>query len=244
MPNRIENPHFRPPPAGLRAEWASMRASPTGLPRPLVVFSGWRAPRLPVMLLASRLRSLTGAPKGLVVTVGFVLCGTFGAATRRAVAKVERRWPSADPGLTAEVDVVGISMGGLVARAAAVPDGGGRQRLRIARLFTLATPHRGATLARRVCLDGTSRDMRPGCDFLRRLQEAPRDYELVCYARLRDWWVGARNAAPPGEDPIWTDAPGLLSHQAISTDRLIGTDLARRLRGEEPLGHPSPPPRD
>jgi hypothetical protein len=148
-----------------------------------------------------------------------------------------------------EVDVVGVSMGGLVARAAASDwvarrSAAGSRRVRIARLFTLATPHKGATLANRICPDGTARDMRPGCDFLSRLNAEPPEHELICYARLRDWWVGATNTAPPGREPMWVDAPALLSHQLVTHDPVIRTDVARRLRGEEPLGRPSHPPRD
>ena len=50
--------------------------------------------------------------------------------------------------------------------------------------------------------------------------------------------------APPGEEPLWTDAHPLLSHNAVTADPLIRTDLARRLRGEASLGRPSKPPRD
>jgi hypothetical protein len=67
----------------------------------------------------------------------------------------------------------------------------------------------------------------------------------VCYTRLRDSWVGARNTAPPRRDPIWTPGPLLLAHQTITLDPLIRTDIARRLRNEPPLAvRASPPPRD
>jgi hypothetical protein len=253
MARGIENPDFRPPAAGFGAEWARMRASPRGLVRPLVVMGGWRAPRWPVAELARRLRGLAGAGAEMVLPVSFTWCGSFGSAMGRAVAAVEERWSSRDPDETVEVDVVAVSMGGIVARAgAAWPEHRragrlshtSRKRLRIVRLFTLASPHRGAKLAQRIAIDGTARDMRPGCEFLCRLNESPRPYELVCYARLHDWWVGATNAAPPGEEPIWIDAHPLLSHNAVTLDRLITTDVARRLRGEEPLGKPSKSPRD
>lgn len=244
--NRTTNPDFRAPEGGLRAEWDRMREKPTGLVRPLVLFSGWRAPRWPVALLGARLRALTGAGEERTLAVNFAMCWRFETAIARAIAAVEGRWPCADPERTIEVDVIGVSMGGIVARAAAgiMARPGARKRLRIARLFTLATPHRGAPIAKRLCPDATARDMRPGCDFLRRLSAAPMSHELVCYARLGDWWVGASNAAPEGRDPIWLDAWAALSHLTITTDRLIRTDIARRLRGEEPIGRASRPPRD
>jgi hypothetical protein len=250
MARRIENPDFRPPSAGFEAEWARMRANPRGLVRPLVLMSGWRAPRWAVAELARRLRGLAGADRAMVLPVSFALNWSFAGAVERAVRAVEARWPSGDQRETTEVDVVAVSMGGIVARAAACRDrlglGGsdGAKRLRMARLFTLATPHRGAPLAERMPVDATARDMRPGCEFLGRLEGESRDYELVCYARLNDWWVGARNTSPPGVEPIWVDASSLLGHVTVTTDRLIRTDLARRLRGEEPLGGASRPPRD
>jgi len=88
--------------------------------------------------------------------------------------------------------------------------------------------------------------MRPGSPFLVRLDERlpDADYEMICYARLRDWWVGARNAAPPGEHPIWVRAsPFTMSHLLITRDGRILDDVCRRLIGEEPsLGAPSEPP--
>ena len=253
MARRIENPDFRPPQGGIATEWERMRGSPTGLARPLVVMSGWRAPRWPVAALARRMRRLVGAPREMVLPVSFTWCWSFWAAAAKAARAVEERWPSEESEETVEVDVIGVSMGGIVARCAAMgrarPSGQSsgtswHKRLRIARLFTLASPHRGARLAEWIAVDGTARDMRPGCGFLCGLDRAERDYDLVCYARLNDWWVGATRAAPAGQEPIWQDAYTLWSHQAITLDPLISTDLARRLRGEEPLGRSSRPPRD
>jgi PGAP1-like protein len=237
------NPDFPLPPAGFRAEWARMRADPRPLPRPLVVLAGWRAPRFPSVNLARFLAGLSGAPASPTLAISFTFRLSMDAAVRRACDLVERRFPSASPADSTEVDLVGISMGGLIARAAAIP-GSGRKRLRIARMFTLGTPHRGARMARLIPLDPLVRGMRPGSTFLSHLDGGPLAYELVCYTRLRDSWVGARNTAPHGSDPFWTPGPLLLSHQTISLDPLIRTDIARRLRGEPPLAvRASPPPR-
>ncbi|MFC1766418.1 esterase/lipase family protein [Planctomycetota bacterium] len=53
---------------------------------------------------------------------------------------------SDDPNQTVQADVIAHSMGGLVSRYAAmeVP---GKPRLRIAHLFTIATPHQGALIS-------------------------------------------------------------------------------------------------
>lgn len=246
MVQRYTNPDFPAPEGGLDAEWARMLGTPVGLGRPLVVFSGWRALRLPGAVLARRLRMLAGDKPGRSTGVAFTLCGRIESAVERAVAKVEAQWPSGVSDQTVEVDVVGISMGGLVARAAA-RGGGGHKRLRIKRLFTLASPHRGARIAKVLALDASARAMRPGSGLLEALDESlgEAQYELVCYARLRDGWVGARNTAPPGREPIWTPGLWVMGHHTISADRMIITDIARRLRGEEPLAiRASRPPRE
>jgi hypothetical protein len=215
-----------------------MLSNPVGLQRPLLVLAGWRAPAWPASILARRLARLAGDNGPRAAALAFPLHTSFDAAVQRARYEAARRWPSQD------IDVVGISMGGLIARAAAIPTG--RDPLRIARLFTLATPHRGARAAPYVPLDPLARDMRAGGGFLRTLDEAlpAAPYELICYTRLGDTWVGAKNTAPLGRDPFWVPGPPLLSHQTISADALIRADLARRLRAEPPLAaRTSPPPR-
>jgi len=120
---------------------------PAVLPRPLLVLSGWRAWPLLAWSLARSLRRRLGASADEVAWVSFATVSSFEAAVRRVVRRVEERWPGGEDGWTREVDVVGVSMGGITARAAAAGVFPGVTRLRIARLFTLATPHRGARLA-------------------------------------------------------------------------------------------------
>ena len=88
--------------------------------------------------------------------------------------------------------------------------------------------------------------MPPGAVFLASLDQAPADHEieLVAYAHLNDLLVGARNTAPPDQDPIWSSGTAVFSHFTITTNRRILIDLARRLRGETPIATPSPPPRN
>ena len=242
---RMSNPDFLPPPRGVRAEFRRMAEHPVGLARPLVVLAGWRAPVWPAMFMAQHLSRLAGDSSRRAVALGFAHCMSFDTAVRRVTALVDRLWPSASLTETTEVDLVGISMGGLIGRAAAVPVPG-RKRLRIARLFTLGTPHRGARIAPYIPLDPLVREMRPGSALLTLLDEglAAANYELRCYARLHDSWVGALNTSPPGRDPFWKPGPLLLSHQTISGDSLIRADIARCLRGELPLAtRASRPPR-
>lgn len=140
---------------------------------------------------------------------------------------------------TVTVDVVALSMGGLVSRHAALVGDAERGRtLDIRRLFTAGTPHRGAALATKVSPDALVRDMTPGSEFLQGLEDArpDADYELVSYVRLGDGIVGEANAAPPGQTPIWVDSmPWHRPHADALHDPRIQADIVLRLRGLLPL---------
>lgn len=222
----------------LDAEWERLTANPVGLERPVVVFGGWHA--LPSMAdrALSRLCDATSQDEDDFLNVSFPLTISIGAAADHAVRRVDRRWPSDSDTETVEVDVVAVSMGGLVAREAALREpirGGPRKRLKIRRLYTLATPHRGAGLARYIYIDPASRDMRPGSKYLQELDTREIGYEIVPYAHLNDTWVGATRAAPPGRHALWTRGTLLISHFTVTINRLVLADIARRLRGEEPI---------
>jgi pimeloyl-ACP methyl ester carboxylesterase len=249
----IENPSFSLTMDEAQADLARMRADRVPLERPVVVLAGYRA--WPTMVQGVRWRLLpitSGRPED-ILPIAYMFRGNIQEIAGLVVDRIDQRWPSDTPGETIEVDVVGVSMGGLVARAAAMPLGelpGGSEtrgkRLKIRRLFTMGTPHRGATLAEVIAPDKAATDMKPGSPFLAALNGAyaRRDYEVVSYAHLNDTWVGATNSSPPGEDPIWTGGTHVMSHFSITTDDRIMADLARRLRGEPPLGAPSPAPED
>ncbi len=81
-----------------------------------------------------------------------------------------------------------------------MPGAEGRRRLRIARLMTISTPHRGAAMAALPTIESRVRDMRAGSAFLCALDDCEAGYELVPYCRLNDWIVGEENAAPPGRE--------------------------------------------
>lgn len=240
---------FCSPSAQVRDEYRRMKADPIGLERPLVVLDGWRQFEWSAAALADELCTLTGADRALVMPISYPFHGGLDSIADEVVMRVERKWPGDDPEWTTEIDVVGHSMGGIVARLAALPplDGNPRKRLRIRTLYTISSPHRGARMARHIALGAAARAMRPGSDTLARLDDALPDarYELVCYAQLNDWIVGARNAAPPGREPIWTGGTLLFSHTFSKFNRRILADIALRLRGEAPLARATvAPPRD
>jgi hypothetical protein len=226
------------------------------LRRPVVVLSGYHTLPIHAAPLASDIARSTSGRREDVLVVSYPLAMSIDDAVDSVIEEVEERWPSPDPAATVEVDVVGISMGGIVARWAALPPArrlrgdqpaaaAASKRLRVARLFTFASPHRGARLAQSLAIDDAAVDLKPGSALLRTLDQADRPYELVCYAHTGDLIVGATRTAPPGMHPIWTEGTLLFSHFSVVTNPVFVQDTVRRLRDEPPLIAPrDPPPRD
>ncbi|MEM8834681.1 MAG: hypothetical protein AAGD00_02565 [Planctomycetota bacterium] len=245
------NPDFDLSIADAQRDLARMRRDRKPLTRPIVCIAGWRAWPLLARHNARVFRSVFACDASRVLPVSYFSCGSFESAARHSVSRVVNAWGEHD-GETVEVDVIAVSMGGLLSRFASLPSTSaalGIPRLRVHRLFTLATPHRGAQLARWIALDSAARDMKPGSDRLAQLDAAlergegvPRD-RLTPYGRTRDVWVGAKQTAPPGVEPMWVRTPWWsLGHLMVSTDARLLADAARRLRGEEPFARAGGPP--
>jgi pimeloyl-ACP methyl ester carboxylesterase len=218
---------------GVRAIEA-MAEAPRSLERPVVLVGGYADPGLAPTDLARRLGVLFNVPDGIDVT--FKINQTFDGCRATLIAAVDEQYPNDDTTQTIEVDVIAHSMGGLVSTYAGDPTAGAR-RLRIRRLFTIATPFRGTTLADEITTkNALIVDMRPSSDFIRRINERAGDidYELVPYTSLGDEVVPPASAAPVGQVPIWVPArPFRVAHMAFQDPR-INADIARRLRGETP----------
>ncbi len=221
------------------------------LERPVAVLGGWRTPHVTARALADRLCALTSGRPEDFVALSFLRASRVEEAAARASREIDRVFGAGEPGWTREVDVVGVSMGGLVGRTIEASAfgrwGEGAKRVRVRRLFTLATPHRGARMARIAAPDGSARSMRPGSAFLARLDDAllASDMELIPYARTRDGMVGATNAAPWGMDPVWLQGPRALSHLTITQEWRFVIDVARRLRADGAwVRSTGPAPRD
>lgn len=236
------NRSFNLSPTDARHAIRDMRREPRPLQRPVVVLGGLNDPGVAAPYLADQLRRATGDDR--VIAVSFFFCDSLDACRRRLIDEVDRAFPAADAGATREVDVVAVSMGGVVARhAAAVPPQGSTRRLRMARLFTISTPHRGASLAELPALPLLGQvqlELRPRSAFLRQLEaresKSGEEYELVPYVRLGDVVVGEANASPRGRPPVWVpNLPLEDSHLTAFCDPRIVADIARRLRGEEPF---------
>lgn len=230
------NPSFALTYSDATAVLAQMRKDPKPLQRPLIIAGGYQDPGLIAPGIANRFREFTNDSDNIISVTYFSLLGTFDDCSDRLIEAVQQKFPSDDPSVTTEVDVIGYSMGGLVARHAARPHDGVR-RLRIKRLFTISTPHRGAKLAVMPTVDERQVDMRSGSSFLMELDQhlRDRDYELFTYSRLDDMIVGVKNTSPPGLNPWWVaNPPFSLAHVAAPKDPRILADIARRVRGEAP----------
>ncbi len=240
------NPSFAVTKAQARAALGEMRSDPARLERPLVILGGFGDPGWAAFKVRSTVsRLFHPADRARIIAVNFPATANFEQCRRRVIRAVKERFPSDDPALTCEVDVIGISMGGLVARVAADEAPPGQPRLRVARLFTISSPLRGARLAswHRVALTSMHRDMRAGSALLRRLNARPSDYPIVSYSRLNDGIVGAAYASPAGQGVWWLDnGPLEHAHWAALHDPRILADIARRLRGEAPLTTDPPAP--
>jgi hypothetical protein len=223
-----------------------MREDPKPLARPVVVAGGIHDPGLISSRIARHLRRVCTNDEEVFSVSFFIFdAGTFDECRDKLIEAVEKRFPSPDETTTVEVDVVGFSMGGLVARHAARPRSDGGRRLKIRRLFTIASPHRGARLANLPTFDRRKIDMRSGSEFLAALDTdlAEAEYDLYPYTRLGDLIVGAENTAPPGVTPWWVSNPMFsMSHVGASKDTRILADIASRLRDEPPLATSPPAP--
>ncbi|MDB5292787.1 MAG: hypothetical protein JWL69_4028 [Phycisphaerales bacterium] len=218
-----------------------MAADQRPLLRTLVVIGGLMDPGISSVTMADRFRSVTHDDRIVVLSV--FECCTFEQMRRKIIGAVERAAPCSDPTQTTAVDVVGYSIGGLAARYAALPppDGKGR-RLRIARLFTISTPNRGAFAAEKLpLLHPLQYSLRHGSEIMNEVNAKPASYPIYSYIRLGDYAVGVENAAPPGQSPWWLPTPPFEgAHEGAFYDARILADIARRLRSEKPIAATPP----
>jgi hypothetical protein len=242
---QLENPSFRITKSEAEASWRAMKEDPQPLARPLVIISGYLDPSMGAWWLGEQFSPLFDDER--ILAVGYASAADMDEARTTVIEAVNEAFPGDDPEWTAPVDVVAISMGGLVARYAGVPargEGDGR-KLRMVRLFTLASPHRGAMAAELNLPHELMKQARTDSEFIAWINEtdANRDYELFPYVRLGDDVVGAENASPPGEPPWWLPNPALEhAHIGGTLDVRFRADIARRLRGEPAYTVPPPAP--
>ena len=242
-----DNPSFPLSSAEARMEINAMTLEKKPLPRPLVLIGGYGDLGISqYLLLKNFFESVAEHPK--LITVSLFNCGSYEECRARILETVNAACPGADANWTAEVDVVGVSLGGGVARYAAAPsrDSAHPQRLRIVRLFTMSGALAGAKVAN-FGITSFQQEMQPGSDTQKYLAAADANppYEVVSYVHLGDEMVGQENAALPGRTPYWL--PNLpynpiWPHEQIMLDSRVYADIARRLRGERPYTVSPPAP--
>jgi pimeloyl-ACP methyl ester carboxylesterase len=229
------NPSFVMDVDGAERLLAQQREKERSLVRPVLVLSGYADPGLAPQYLCAQLESLFGGDR--ILGMDFYTALTFDQCRQRVIERTNHAFPSSNPHQTVTVDVIAHSMGGLVARYAAM-DIPGKPRLRIARLFTISTPHQGAIIAKPPSPDLRMRYMREGSDFLKTLDRAfyKRDYQMTCYTRLGDHIV-APEAASPLLYPLWwvPNIPTSDAHMAAPADPRILLDIVLRLQDQVPL---------
>ncbi len=239
------NPSFAVTSSQAHEALRQMEGDPKPLDRPLVIVGGIFDPDISPRYCSFLVNKFACDAKIIPVGIGF--CGSSEECRQRIIAAVDKAYPSTDPQWTTEVDVIGISLGGLMSRYAAAPsdDPSHPRRLKIARLFTFSSPHSGAKIANLIALTDFHRDIKPGSKFLTSLAATDADatYQLFPYVHLNDEIVGDRFAAPPGQTPLWlSNPPPLPAHMAVVTDDRVWADIARRLRDEAPFSHSPPAP--
>ncbi len=236
------NPSFRVSEQMASADLARMSNEPRALQRPLVIVGGLDDPGFVPHCLWRHFDSIAMSDR--MVRVEIKECFTFDDSSTKVIEAVDSIYPSASPRETVEVDVVAFSIGGLVARYAALPPEQGQRRLRIARLFTISSPLRGSTAAKWTPgLYPVIRDIRPGSPFIERLSAIRPDYPVYSYVRLDDHIIGEENASLPGRAAWWVPTPPLsFAHYGAPFDERILADISRRLRDEPPLALEPPAP--
>jgi len=254
--DRPINPSFPLTLEAAESAIVEMEGRPVGLTRPVVILGGYFDPGFGTKDIEDSIKRVTGDDR--IISVSFFARFNFEGCRDHAIRSIEAAFPSDDPDWTAEVDVIAGSMGGIVARYANLPLSDDelhavstasphRKRLKIARLFTISTPHRGANMAALPTFDSLVLGQRAGSQLLHSLDDALASarYEIVPYVRLGDRVVGVSNAAPPGRLAWWVpNAPLQFSHINSMRDERIIADIARRLRGETPytIAPPAPLP--
>lgn len=236
------NPGFSMEPDEAELQLAQHAQEQPSLERPLLLLSGYADPGLAPEFLTTQFSDIFAEDR--MIGMNFYTALTMDECRERVIERTHSAFPSTDPNQTVLVDVIAHSMGGLVSRYAAM-DIPGKPRLRIARLFTIATPHQGALISIAPSLDLRVEAMRAGSDFLQTLDDAfsKRDYEMICYTRLGDVIVAPKAAAPP-DYPLWwvPNLPLTASHLDAPGDPRILLDIVRRLRNQKPITvEPAPP---
>ena len=195
-PQRDPNPSFNVSLESSTLDLERMRADPKPAQRPVLIVSGIADPSISTDAIFSAIAPTLMEPS--LIKVDFLGTTTFPQARAALLQATRDGLHLGAEDAIPEVDVVAFSMGGLVARDAAMHEHG-TERLLIRHLYTISTPHAGARVAGIPFGFPQSEDMQITSDFIVQLDEALPDacYELRCYAVTDDVTVGEEFAASP-----------------------------------------------
>jgi hypothetical protein len=233
------NPSFPTKLEAAQDDLKRIEASPMSLDRPLVVVGGFLDPGIAAGWLKAEFSSLTTDRR--IVPVELFDCGSLRDCREKIVRAVDKAFPNQSADATREVDVIGVSLGGLAARYASSPLGRGK-RLTVAHLFTISSPLRGAKLAEDMpLLIPFQAELRPGSPEMKSLNAWEAGYPTYSYICLGDDIIGDENAAISGRTAWWlSKAPMADVHGGAFYDARILADITRRLRHEPALAMDPP----
>lgn len=228
---RAENPAFPIAADAARDELRDMRANPVRPVRPVLVIGGLFDVGIVADDLGDRIKRHT-SPSADVIVVSPFGTSTVEESRRKVVARLEERFPSTDPDRTVEVDVVGFSLGGVIAayaaltpdeRAAAVRPSEAEQarsmkRLNIARLLAISVPFSGSDAAAPPTLDERVVAIRRGSPLLKAISDARAGQRGRFIAGTAS---DARSGAVAGHAPSYE----LIAYVRLQ-DNIVGPELA------------------
>lgn len=233
------NPSFPTKLEAAKHDLKRIEAAPKPLDRPLVVVGGYLDPGIAASWLRWEFSTLTSDQR--ILSIELFDCGSLQECRDKVVREVDKVFPSESAEATREVDVIGVSLGGLAARYASSPNGHGK-RLTIARLFTISSPLRGAKIAEELPLMlRIQGELRPGSAEMKALNAWRAAYPTYSYICLGDDIIGEQNAALAGKTAWWlSSAPMADVHGGAFYDPRILADITRRLRHEPALATEPP----
>ncbi len=202
-------------------ELKEMAAAPKPLRRPLVILSGWAEPPGNWKRFRAWLEAATCGCEREILIPDLRGPGGLAAAAERVVDLCAE---------LGEVDVVAHSAGGLVAREAARASRGDR-RLRIARLFAIATPHGGSPWSGFwpiLPYPLQAADCRPSGDFIARLASDPSSASMP----ISTFWTEGDVVVPResaeavgNEHHAYARPRGFFVHRRCAADPRLARDV-------------------
>jgi pimeloyl-ACP methyl ester carboxylesterase len=189
-------------------------------PRPIIVLHGYAMNRANFLPLATR---LAAAGLGPVLGFEYWTLGKTASAARRLATYVDEVRAATG---AAQVDLIGHSMGGVVARYY-VQLGGGDGVVK--NLITIGSPHAGTDVSA-IGIGSPTKELFFGSVLLERLRTAPmprRTRMTVIWSRSDGLVPGARQARVPGAEEIVYDD---LGHLSMLASRRVADAIIQRCR--------------